>query len=221
MANQVKDAAVAAQAVENANVNAEQAVVDTTAATTSIFDTLASDDTTSEVSREDIVADLLKRDDCKILKGLHIRNVVVGQRVDGSTDDNTPGFLTFCVREYVFGDTFDATNLDAFGQPTRKLGRTHNVQTSVYAVSGLMKDDAREAIFAADVVANPAKANMLFAGGTCDVIMQYVKAGSEYTNPFATNAEAVTFDTDKMIHHVVKLNMGEVGKDLYNAMLMK
>lgn len=202
MANQVKDAAVA-----------EQAVVDTTAATTSIFDILASDDTTSEVSREDIVADLLKRDDCKVLKGLHIRNVVVGQRVYGSTDDNTPGFLTFCVREYVFGDTFD--------QPTRKLGRTHNVQTSVYAVSGLMKDDAREAIFAADVVANPAKANMLFAGGTCDVIMQYVKAGSEYTNPFATNAEAVTFDTDKMIHHVVKLNMGEVGKDLYNAMLMK
>lgn len=190
------------------------------AANVNVFDTLAENIESTEKSREDIIRSILSTNTAKRINNLHVRNVVVGTRTDGEMSDNG-GFLTFVVKEFVFGDTYDQTQLDAFGQPTIKIGRTHNVQVSTYALAGLMKDSAKSAIFAAQVVDNPAKANMLYAGGTIDIVLQFVAAGEEYTNPFATSGEAVTFDRDKVIAHIVKANFGEVGEDLYKAMLLK
>lgn len=165
------------------------------------------------LDRDEIIRQLLASGKCKLLKGLHIKNVV-------ATKFDTHSLLTFVVKEWVVGDT-RSDELDAFGQPVVVLGRTHNVQTSNYAVAGVAKDSPKGAIFATDIVDDPSIANMLYAGGTLDVILQYVKAGEEYTNPFAASAKAATFDRDKVIHHVVALTFGEVGVDMYHERLKK
>lgn len=165
------------------------------------------------LTKEDIIRNLLASGQCKLLKGLHVKNVV-------ATKFDTHSLLTFVVKEWVIGDV-RSSELDAFGQPKIVLGRTHNVQTSSYAIAGIAKDAPKTAIFATELVDNPQIANMLFAGGSIDVILQHVPAGQEYANPFATSAAPTTFDRDKIIHHVVAVSFGEVGMDMYHARLMK
>lgn len=165
------------------------------------------------LTKEDIIRNLLASGQCKLLKGLHVKNVV-------ATMFDTHALLTFVVKEWVIGDV-RSSELDAFGQPIIALGRTHNVQTSSYAVAGTAKDAPKTAIFATELVDNPQIANMLFAGGSIDVILQHVPAGQEYVNPFATTAAPTVFERDKVIHHVVAVSFGEVGMDMYHARLMK
>lgn len=179
-----------------------------------IFAQFMSEDAGVERSREDIIKELIASGNAKRLNNLTVKNVV-------ATEFDTHTLLTFVVKEFVIGDTRDANEVDAFGQPVVKLGKTHNVQTSSYAVAGVMKDSAKLAIFATDVVDTPQTANMLFAGAKIDVVMQFVAAGEEYVNPFASNPEPVVFERDKMIHHIVALNLGEVGQEMYRARLMK
>lgn len=196
------------QASEVVNAAEQQQVVN------DVFAQFMSEDDGSERSREDIIKELIASGNAKRLNNLTVKNVV-------ATEFDTHALLTFVVKEFVIGDTRDANEVDAFGQPVVKLGKTHNVQTSSYAVAGVMKDSAKLAIFATDVVDTPQVANMLFAGAKIDVVMQFVAAGEEYVNPFASNPEPVTFERDKMIHHIVALNLGEVGQDMYHARLMK
>lgn len=196
------------QASEVVNAAEQQQVVN------DVFAQFMSEDEGSERSHEDIIKELIASGNAKRLNNLTVKNVI-------ATEFDTHALLTFVVKEFVIGDTRDANEVDAFGQPVVKLGKTHNVQTSSYAVAGVMKDSAKLAIFATDVVDTPQVANMLFAGAKIDVVMQFVAAGEEYVNPFASNPEPVTFERDKMIHHIVALNLGEVGQDMYHARLMK
>ena len=204
------------QGTEQTNVQPTESVnvQPTESVNVDVFAQFMSDDTAIDKSREDIIKELLASGKAKLLNGLTVKNVV-------ATQFDTHALLTFVVKESVIGDTRDANEVDAFGQPIVKLGKTHNVQTSSYAVAGIMKDNPKLSIFATDVVDTPQIANMLFAGAKIDVIMQYVPANTEYTNPFASNAEAVTFDRDKMIHHIVSLSLGEVGQDMYRVRLLK
>lgn len=189
-----------AQPTENANVD--------------IFAQFMGEDDVNVKSTEDIIKELIASGKAKRINGLTVKNVV-------ATRFDTHTLLTFVVKEFVIGDTRDANEVDAFGQPVVRLGKTHNVQTSSYAVAGIMKDNPKLAIFATDVVDTPQTANMLFAGSKIDVVLQYVPANTEYVNPFASNPEPVVFDRDKMIHHIVSLGLGEVGQDLYRARLLK
>lgn len=207
-----------------ANENAIQAVEQTVAAQAEeqvtaqvrndIFAQFMGEDASNDKSREDIIKELIASGNAKRLNGLTVKNVV-------ATEFDTHSLLTFVVKEFVIGDTRDSEEVDAFGQPVVKLGKSHNVQTSSYAVAGVMKDSPKLAIFATDVVDTPQMANMLFAGAKIDVVMQFVAAGEEYVNPFASNPQPVTFDRDKMIHHIVALSLGEVGQDMYHARLMR
>lgn len=193
------EAAVEQQVVESANVD--------------IFAQFMSEDSTEVKDRDEVIKELISSGNAKRINGLTVRNVV-------AKEFDTHALLTFVIKEYVIGDV-RTENVDAFGQPIVALGKTHNVQTSSYAVAGVMKDSPKMAIFAPDVVSNPNVANMLFTGAKVDVIMQFVAAGEEYTNPFASNAEPVVFERDKMIHHIVRLELGEVGYDMYREALRR
>lgn len=201
------EAAVEQQVVDNA---VEQQVANEQV---DIFAQFMSEDTTETKDRDEIIKELIASGNARRINGLTVRNVV-------AKEFDTHALLTFVVKEYVIGDT-RTEEVDAFGQPIISLGKTHNVQTSSYAVAGVMKDSPKMAIFAADVVSNPNIANMLFAGAKVDVIMQFVAAGETYVNPFASNAEPATFERDKMIHHVVRLELGEVGHDMYREALRR
>lgn len=179
----------------------------------SFFDQFADNGETVEKTREDIVAELLLRPNVKKLVGLHIRNVVT------NTTKDVP-FLTFVLKEWIIGDTRSATT-DAFGIPEVVLGKTHNAVVSAYAVSSVMKDSPKTAVFAQRVAEGSDVANILFAGGTIDLLMEYVAAGETYVNPFSTTATETVFDRDHVLIHVLALNLGETGRDAYMAMLSR
>lgn len=179
----------------------------------SFFDQFSNEEDGQEKTREDIVAELLLRPNVKKLTGLHIRNVVM------NTSKDVP-FLTFVLKEFVIGDTRGAST-DAFGVPQIVLGKTHNAVVSAYAVSAVMKDNPKTAVFAQRVAEGADVANVLFAGGTIDLLMEYVAAGEEYVNPFAVTSTPTVFDRDHVIIHVLAINMGEAGRDAYMARLSR
>lgn len=202
------------QAVETIEAEVVENTTETDEVQNDVFAQFMSDDSSEDKTKEDIIKELLASGNAKRINNLTVRNVV-------ATQFDTHALLTFVVKEFVIGDTRSNDDVDAFGQPIVKLGKSHNIQSSSYAVASVMKDTPKLAIFATDVVNKPELANTLFAGSKIDVIMQYVPQGEEYKNPFSANAEPTTFDRDKMIHHIVRLELGEVGRDLYNANLLR
>lgn len=177
------------------------------------FDQFASDEDTVEKSREEIISELVKKPNVKKLVGLHIKNVVT------NTTKDVP-FLTFVLKEFIIGDTRSATT-DAFGVPEIVLGHTHNAVVSAYAVAAVMKDNPKTAMFAQRVAEGTDVANVLFAGGTIDILMEYVAAGEAYANPFGRATTPTVFERDHVLIHVIGITMGEVGRDAYAAMLAR
>lgn len=160
--------------------------------------------------RDAIIKELLASGNARRVNGLRVKNVVAT-----ALDNHT--LLTFVVKEEILGDV-RSDETDAFGDAVLTIGKTHNVQTSTYAVAGAMKDcSAKLAIFANEIVDKPAIATRLFAGGTIDVVMQFVPKDTDYVNPFASSATPVRFERDKMIHHIIGLTLGEVGQDMYHV----
>ena len=197
----------------NPVVEPEAAAPVENAAEVSFFDQFSNEEAEQEKTREDIVAELLLRPNVKKLSGLHIRNVVT------NTTKDVP-FLTFVLKEWIIGDT-RGTSTDAFGVPEIVLGKTHNAVVSTYAVSSVMKDSPKTAVFAQRVAEGSDVANILFAGGTIDLLMEYVAAGETYGNPFSATATETVFDRDHVLIHVLALNLGETGRDAYMAMLSR
>lgn len=225
------NAAGAAVATPKAEV-----VVDANPVETSFnWDSLVNEANT-EKTREDVIRECLAdAAHFRRVNNLHVKNVKAFARLAEQTG-NVVTRLTFVTKEKLPGMTVDENNLDAFGMPTRKIAVSTNVFTSAYAVAGAMKEDAKGAIFAdavsnmtavlagrqeAEIVGTANIANLLFAGGTIDVICQFVKAGEVYVNPFASSTDTeTTFDEDRIFHHVVRCQFGPVGDDKYRAMLL-
>ena len=175
----------------------------------SFFDQFSNEEDGQEKTREDIVAEMLLNPNVKKLTGLHIKNVVFNNTRD------VP-FYVFVLKEYIVGDTRNGA-VDAFGIPEVTLGKTHNCIISAYALSAVMKDNPRTAVFAARVAEGSDFANDLFAGGTLDILMEYVAAGESYVNPFSSNGQETVFDRDHVLCHPLAITMGEVGRDVYAA----
>lgn len=179
------------------------------AASVSFFDQFSDNGDTVEKTREDIVSEMLLKPNVKKLTGLHIKNVVFNNTRD------VP-FYVLVLKEYIVGDTRNGA-VDAFGIPEVTLGKTHNCIISAYALSAVMKDNPRTAVFAARVAEGSDFANDLFAGGMLDILMEYVAAGETYVNPFSSNGQETVFDRDHVLCHPLAITMGEVGRDVYAA----
>ena len=234
MTTRVKNQASAAEAAVATPKAGVQ--VETTAISTGFnWDELINDESSAK-TREDIIRECLAdAAHFRRVNNLHVKNVKAFARLAEQTG-NVVTRLTFVTKEKLPGMTVDENNLDAFGMPTRKIAVSTNVFTSAYAVAGAMKEDAKGAIFAdavssmtavlagrqeAEIVGTANIANLLFAGGTIDVICQFVKAGEVYVNPFASSADTeTTFDEDRIFHHVVRCQFGPVGEDKYRALLL-
>ena len=232
--NQAK-AASAAAATPKAEVVINEAAVEAEVTNDFSWDSLIGESESAK-TRDDIVRECLTdAAHFRRVNGIHVKNVKAFARLAEQTG-NVVTRLTFVTKEKLPGMAVDESNLDAFGMPTRKIALSNNVFTSAYAVAGAMKEDAKGAIFAdavssmtavlagrqeAEIVGTANIANLLFAGGTLDVICQFVKAGEAYVNPFASaTTEDAVFDEDRIFHHVVRCQFGPVGEDKYRALLL-
>lgn len=238
MTTRVKNQANAADvavATPQTEVKVESAAVEVETMSDFSWDSLIGDVETNK-TRDDIIRECLADvAHFRRINNLHVKNVKAFARLAEQTG-NIVTRLTFVTKEKLPGMTIDENNLDAFGMPVRKIALSNNIFTSAYAVAGAMKEDAKGAIFAdtvssmtavlagrqeAEIVGTANIANLLFAGGTVDVICQFVKAGEVYVNPFASNDnEDTVFNEDRIFHHIVRCKFGPVGEDKYRALLL-
>lgn len=180
---------------------------------------------------EDIIKECLSQPNFRLFRGISIKNVK--SFVYKAETGRTITRVTLVAKTNIPGMITDANELDAFGMPIKKIGMSNNIFTSAYALAAALKNDPHLAIFA-DNVANMGQdnivmssekeligkenvANLLLAGGKVDVLCQIIKKGEIYVNPFSSNTDAAetTFDEDRIIHHIVNVEAGIVGKDLY------
>lgn len=106
-----------------------------------------------------------------------------------------------------------------------KEGMTNVVFTSMYAIAGALKEDEEKAWLANHLLAHPKALCPLFAGAIVDIVQQKVEAGTPYSNPFSTRADAETsiYDHDIIINNVIRFKFGKMGEKaadkLMNIML--
>ena len=146
---------------------------------------------------KEIVEQLIKNG-CKEVKGLTIKNV-------------TPRDLTTYTR---LGITLES-GVD-FAKTDEETGEVSVVKNeiifaSTYSIAALMKE-MEEAAFAANIIAeNGVLCALILSRAKIDIVQQYVKAGNEYANPFSKEATPETYDTDKIMNHIVKITFSSFG----------
>lgn len=99
-----------------------------------------------------------------------------------------------------------------------KEGLVNTIYSSSFAIAGCMKENEDLAWLANTIVEKPKSANAFFNGGTIDIMQLDVPAGTEFVNPFASNAEPTTFDHDTIISIIVNVKLGKNGDKLVDAM---
>lgn len=175
--------------------------------------------TVSENDRDAIVGRIVKAKRGKVLKGLHVKNVVVNKR-DGHA------FVTFVVKENILGN-IDLGKRDEFGDVVLEPGISNNAVIGSYALVGAMKEIDKVRHFANEIrrdlglfVVDNTFTSLpedLFMGGTIDLLIEKVNANEDYVNPFAKDADATKFAHQRVVHHIIGMTFGDLGEELYSS----
>lgn len=106
---------------------------------------------------------------------------------------------------------------------TYEEGMVTTLFSSLFAITGALKEDEDTAWMANALLENPQALNLIFNGGTVDIIQQDIAAGSEFTNPFTTrdDAEVQSYDHDIIINHLVKFSIGKTGQRMADRLADK
>lgn len=96
---------------------------------------------------------------------------------------------------------------------TYEDGVTQTLFTSLYAITGALKEDEDLGWMANALLQHPQTLNLIFNGATVDILQQEVPAGTEYRNPFSTkeDAEPQAYDHDIIINNLIGFKLGNTG----------
>lgn len=102
---------------------------------------------------------------------------------------------------------------------TYKLQDTNVIFVSLFTFSALLKQ--KELGFVANQLQlNPNAALVLFAGANISLLQQEIKAGEEYTNPWSEATNAVVFDHNTIINHVVDFSLTDKANCLIDKLAL-
>lgn len=137
---------------------------------------------------------------CKRINSIRIKNV-------NFTEKDNYTMISFTLASPIRGFV---TNDDG---ATYELGKTNTLFTSLYAITGALKEDEELGWMANALLDNPQALNLIFNGATVDILQQEISAGEEFTNPFSsrTNVEAQVYDHDIIINHIIGFKLGKTG----------
>lgn len=161
------------------------------------------------MERELVIEELKKGKENKVYKDLTVRNITIGEKVDdyqriSITLDRE---VEQCVRD---------------AQTGKVEHRMSNVVfTSTISIIAVLKESG--AAFATNhIQQHLAALNPLLCDSKIDIIQEFVKDGTEYSNPFSSKDTKTTFEGDRYITHIVRLNLTDDAKqdlrDLRRAM---
>ena len=95
-------------------------------------------------------------------------------------------------------------------------GMTNTLFTSLYAIVGAIKEDDELGWMANALLDNPQALNLIFNGGSIDILQQEIVAGEQFTNPFSTRNDTTVqvYDHDVIINHIIGFKLGKTGEKM-------
>lgn len=99
---------------------------------------------------------------------------------------------------------------------TYQEGMTNTLFTSLYAIVGALKEDDELGWMANALLDNSQALNLIFNGGSIDILQQEIAAGEQFTNPFSTRNDAIVqvYDHDVIINHIIGFKLGKTGEKM-------
>lgn len=147
------------------------------------------------MERKEIIAELLKNGG-KSVKDLKVKNVNV----------------TRCENYVRLGITLDKPVMGMVTKDngtTYEEGETNVIFVSLYSITSLLKDNDDAAFAANHLVEHPDAMSIVLSRASINIIQEVVEAGTEYKNPWSTNAEATVFDHKTIITHITDVTLSE------------
>ena len=147
------------------------------------------------MEKKEIIAELLKNGGVSV-KDLKVKNVTV----------------TRCENYVRLGITLDRPVKGMVTKDngvTYEEGETNVIFVSLYSITSLLKDDDDAAFAANHLVEHPDAMSIVLSRASLNIIQETVEAGTEYKNPWSTNAEATVFDHRTIITHVTDVTLSD------------
>lgn len=147
------------------------------------------------MEKKEIIAELLKNGG-KSVKDLKVKNVTV----------------THCENYVRLGITIDKPVMGMVTKDngvTYEEGETNIIFVSLYSITSLLKDNDDAAFAANHLVEHPEAMSIVLSRASLNIIQETVEAGTEYKNPWSTNAEATVFDHKTIITHVTDITLSD------------
>lgn len=104
---------------------------------------------------------------------------------------------------------------------TYTLGKSNVIFTSAIALGAILKDDDSAAFAVNTLNLNPNGYSVILSHATIDVLVEPVKSGTDYKNPWSERAEARHFDHDTFINHVVNIKLTDRAKMMLDRMALQ
>ena len=147
------------------------------------------------MEKKEIIAELLKNGG-KSVKDLKVKNVTVAPqenyvRLGITLDKPVKGMIT------------------KDNGVTYEEGETNVIFVSLYSITSLLKDDDDAAFAANHLVSHPDSMSIVLSRATINIIQEVVEEGTEYRNPWSTNAEATVFDHKTIITHITDVKLSD------------
>lgn len=144
----------------------------------------------------------------KLIKGIKVKNSI-------ATEKDNYVMVSFTLGQDVDGYAADANGI--FAPAERNI-----IFSSVFAICGMLKEDDELSWISNHLLTHPNIINMLFNGGTIDIIQLPIVAGQPYHNPFSTrNDNETVFDHDTIINHVIGVKFGKTGQKVADKLMDK
>lgn len=180
-------------------------------------------------SFDDIVAELSVKDTCEPIVDLHVLNIVTDGCFEQKIDEVTrlpvtvfkpeqKRYVTFVLDTDVVGMSYNGEK-DETGKMVRSVGLTNKISISYFALLGALKRTPETLVALPEIVADINKLNFYFAGGTINVLCEYVKANTPWHNPFASEQADVAVAEDRVYHHLTRISLGSLGNAKISAMI--
>lgn len=140
---------------------------------------------------------------CKRINSVRVKNV-------NFTEKDNYTMISFTLSSPIRGFVSNDNGI------TYQEGMTNTLFTSLYAITGALKEDDELGWMANALLDNPQALNLIFNGSTVDIIQQEVSAGVEFTNPFSTRSDAPVqvYDHDVIINHIIRFKLGKTGEKM-------
>lgn len=140
---------------------------------------------------------------CKRINSVRIKNV-------NFTEKDNYTMISFTLSTPIRGFVSNDNGV------TYQEGMTNTLFTSLYAIVGAIKEDDELGWMANALLDNPQALNLIFNGGSIDILQQEIVAGEQFTNPFSTRNDPTVqvYDHDVIINHIIGFKLGKTGEKM-------